>query len=638
MRIRFAMTVALASSVALTSLSLAAPLGRPSGAATDGLDQGLEVALTMVGTDGQGTRSYPSGSSAAQAKVTYAGARNQKLAIRFVDFSGIVVKRHETAALNGAGTVDDATVNVADFLGAYRQEVERASTLAAENLVGLQGRCGTVPPVPQTWPPTNPSDPYALWLKETLTQLEVARSATAAITRTSQAMIAMAAGVNLNELSGHLITARNRAAAMDAVLQEMSHKFQPPQPQAGPGTPTPPVVRPTPAEGCALLASARDHATAAAAAWTAAQALIPADLTGWQLPKSSAQLDAKGRFLGCQQYFTDVVVVAGGSDSSASSFAWGVGEPGAPAYVFPGPGEADATGLGQLSVAYGSGAQAMFAQSVKVAGLNREAKINAYVTDANCLAVNSGNLDFKVEPANAATVSPAAAPINQGVAEAKLASGNDAAEGKVMVTVGTGDAQRTAQANFRVIGPAQTIEFKGEKGRLINRGALKPNERRYPVSVFVTDANGQRVADGTMVRFEIVKDPGEVVEPGVIAYDRVNTQTGMRETVELGKQVELPTYNGSNARYFPCEQGYSCDGIYLAPGKGPNGRFILKVTVDGVEKTEKFTVVNQPSIFMPLVVKAADLKASPTPRITTEPPRPTVVPVQPQFFRGGAGR
>lgn len=637
MRVRFALSLALAGSVALSSLSLAAPLSRPSGADTDSPAQGLEIGLTMVGADSQATRSYPSGSASAQAKVTYSGARNQKLAVRFVDFSGIVVKRQETAALSGAGSVD-AAVNVADFVGAYRQEVERASNLAGESLLALQGRCASVPPVPTTWPPSNPNEPYSLWLKETLTQLEVARSATASITRTSQAMIGMAAGVNVNELSGHLTTARNRAAAMDAVLQEMSHKFQPPQPQVGPGTPTPPVVRPTPAEGCALLASARDHAMAAATAWTAAMALIPADLTGWQLPNSTAQLDAKGRFMGCLQYFTDVAVVASGSDSAAATYPWGVGNPGAPAYVFPGPGEADATGLGQLSVAYGNGASAMFAQSVKVAGLNREARVNAYVTDANCLAVASGTLDLKVEPVGAATVSPAAVPINQGVAEANLTSGNDAADGKVMVTVGSGDAQRTAQANFRVIGPAKTIEFKGAKGRLINRGALSASDRRYAVSVFVTDANGQRVADGTMVRFEIVKDPGEVVEPGMIAYDRVNTLTGQRETVELGKQVELPTYNGSNARFFPCEQGYSCDGIYLSPGKGPNGRFILKVTVDGVEKTEKFTVVNQPSIFMPLVVKSADLKASPTPRITTEPPRPTVVPVQPRFFRGGAGR
>lgn len=637
MRIRFALTMALASSVALTSLSLAAPLGRPSPADTDASDQALEVGLTMVGSDGQTTRSYPSGSASAQAKVTYSGARNQKLAIRFIDFSGITVKRHETAAVTGAGT-ESASVSVADFVSAYRAEVERASTLAGENLVGIQGRCAAVPPVPQAWPPSSPNDPYALWLKDTLTQLEVARSSTAAITRTSQAMIGMAAGVNQVELSGHLTTARNRAAAMDAVLLEMSHKFQPPQPQVGPGTPTPPVVRPTPAEGCALLASARDHGMAAAAAWTSAQALVPADLTGWQLPKSSAQMDAKGRFMGCLQYFTDVAVVSGGSDSASTTFPWGVGDPGAPAYVFPGPGEADATGLGQLSVAYGSGASAMYAQSVKVDGLNREAMVNAYVTDANCLAVTGGNLDFKVDPAAAATVNPASAPIVNGVAEAKLVSGNEAADGKVTVTVGAGDAQRTAQANFRVIGPAKTIEFKGEKGRMINRGALQPSARRYPVSVFVTDANGQRVADGTMVRFEIVKDPGEVVEPGIIAYDRVLAQTGQRETVELGKQVDLPTFNGSNARFYPCEQGYSCDGIYLAPGKAPNGRFILKVTVDGVEKTEKFTVVNQPSIFMPLVVKAADLKASPTPRITTEPPRPTVAPVQPRFFRGGAGR
>ena len=60
----------------------------------------------MVKADGQtATRSYPSGSTGAQAKVTYSGARNQKLAVRFIDFSGITVKREETAALNGNGSV-----------------------------------------------------------------------------------------------------------------------------------------------------------------------------------------------------------------------------------------------------------------------------------------------------------------------------------------------------------------------------------------------------------------------------------------------------------------------------------------------------------------------------------------------------
>ncbi|MBK8538439.1 MAG: hypothetical protein IPL60_00210 [Ardenticatenia bacterium] len=634
MRIRFATMAAVLCSAALSSLTLAAPAQRPAPADQEGTDQGIEIALSMVQADGvTPTRSYPGGSSSAQAKVSYSGAGNQKLVVRFIDFSGITVKRFETAALNGSGS-QLVAVSVSDFVDAYKKEVETASALAMQNLVALQSSCAKVPAVPDPWPPRSPDNPYSIWLKETLTQLETARTSTASVTRTSQAMIAMAAGVNLPGLTSQLTTARNRAAALDGVLLEMGQKFQPPQPQVGSGTPTPPVVKPTPAEGCALMPAAQAHGLAAAEAWTAAQALVPTDLSGWQLPRSSAQVDAKGRFIGCLQYITDVSRVSGGSDSASLSYPWGVGDPGEPALVFPGPGEADATGLGLLSVAYGGGASSMYAQSVKVAGLNREATVSAYVTDASCLAIHGGSINFKVDPAGAATVSPASVPLSNGEAEAKLISGNDAADGKVSLTVGSGANQRTAQSNFRVIGPAKLIEVKGDPARVINRGALRVEDRRYPVSVFVTDANGQRVADGTMITFDVVKDPGEIVEPGLLAYDRVNIQTSERETVELGKTVDLPTYNGSNARFFPCEQGFSCEGIYLTSGKGPNGRFILRVTVDSMTKTEKFAVVNHPSIFMPQVLKIADVKATPSPRITTEPPRPTPR----SFFRDGAGR
>lgn len=634
MRIRFAAMAALLCAASLSSLSMAAPLGRPAPADQDGGDQGIQISVSMVQADGQtATRSYPSGTSSVQAKISYTGARNQKLAVRFVDFSGIVVKRQETAALSGSGS-ELVPLGVADFVNAYKAEIERASALAAQNLISLQTRCASVPAVPDPWPPRSPDNPYSLWLKDTLTQLETARTSTASVTRTSQAMITLVAGVNLPELSGQLTTARNRAVALDGVLLEMAQKFQPPQPQVGPGTPTPPVVKPMPAEGCALLAAAQDHGTAAATAWTAAKAAIPADVTGWPLPKSSAQVDDKGRFIGCLQYLTDVSQVSGGSDSASLSYPWGVGDPGEPALVFPGPGEADATGLGTLSVAYKGGASSMYAQSVKVEGLNREAMVSAYVTDASCLAVNSGSIAFKVDPAGAATVNPASVPLQNGFAEATLVSGNDAADAKVSLTVGSGNSQQTAQASFRVIGPAKLVEFKGARERVINRGALRPDDRRYPVSVFVTDANGQRVADGTMIKFEIIKDPGEIVEPGLLAYDRTNIQTNERETVELGKSVDLPTFNGSNARFYPCEPGFGCDGIYLAAGKGPNGRFILKVTVDGVEKTEKFSVVNHPNIYMPVVFRQADIKSTPTPRITTEPPRPTPR----SFFRSSAGR
>jgi hypothetical protein len=335
MRIRIATMTALLCSAAVSSLVLAAPAARPAPADQDGTEQGIQIVVNMVKADGQSaTRSYPTGSSSAQAKVDYTGASNQKLAIRFIDFSGITVKRVETAALSGSGS-QSVSVSVPDFVQAYKTEVEQASTLAAQSLVALQGRCANVPAVPDPWPPRSPDNPYSIWLKETLTQLETARTSTASVTRTSQAMIAMAAGVDLPGLTGHLTTVRNRAAALDGVLLEMGQKFQPPQPQVGPGTPTPPVVKPTPAEGCALMTAAQDHATAAAQSWAAAQALVPTDLSGWQLPRSAAQVDAQGRFMGCLQYFTDVSQVSGGSDSASLSYPWGVGDVGEPALIFP---------------------------------------------------------------------------------------------------------------------------------------------------------------------------------------------------------------------------------------------------------------------------------------------------------------
>lgn len=604
-----ALLAAFGLMLALAGLAFADP--GPS--RTDAPDQNLTLDLYMSATDGGPlTRGFVSTTNQVHANVGYADARGQRYTLRVKDLSGITVFSKETPAFNGAGSWSTA-ISITDFVATYAANLASGQTTLDESMSALGDQCQDIPPVPAVWPPSDPGDAYSKWLKDTLDRLESARSSSLEMTRTIQALASLPDVADDAGLAGGLASARDGLAGAEMKLGDAKPKLRP---ETG---------RPDPQAGCALIGEARSSADGAKLALTAAAAsLVGADVSGWRLPLVAGRYGDGGEFLGCQQYATDLVQIVNDNpaDSPTKGVAWTVGDAGAPALIFPSPEEADRSSAGRLNVTYAGGAEAMYAQSVQVPGLNREAMIGAFVTDEKCVPVDGMSVSFAVDPAEAGTIAPAMVTLEQGVAETTLTSGNIAARAKVNAVI-EGGATVTGRGDFSVIGPASTVEFKGLRRSRLNRAALQAKDRRISLSVFATDANNQPVADLTEMVVEVRNDPNDPASPGVLAFERVRLNTNQREVVELGKRAELVSYKGFST-FFPCEAGYRCENLYLMAGNEADGRLTLVATVDGKSEEARVDIVTEPQIFLPFLSKQFDVYAPPT--YITIPPEPLATP------------
>jgi hypothetical protein len=599
-----ALLAAFGLTLALVSLSLADNSPRAA-QGSQGLDQDTQLDLFMSATaDGPLQRSFISGTQGLHAVIEYQNGRGQKYFLRVKDLSGITVLRKETAALSGAAGRWSTPVSITNFVNTYRDNLATGGTALAQNLSETKTKCQNIPPVPAVWPPSdpNPTDDYSKWLKEVLDKLEGARSATLEMTRTAQAMASLPDVAEDAALASGLATARAELTTAETRLAQVKPKLQP---ETG---------RPDPQAGCIIVDDAANRIATATASLAVAIAALPADVSGWRLPTVSARYADDGAFLGCQQFNTDLIQIVNNqpADSPTKSIAWAVGNAGPAKLIFPSPEEADRASVGRLDVMYAGGADAMYAQTVLVDGLNRDATVGAYVTDEKCIPVEGVQMAFSIDPPEAGSVSPQTLVITGGLATTQLSSGNIAARAKINAIVSAGGAELSGRGEFSVIGPAKTVEFKGLRRNELNRAALQPKDRRLSLSVFATDANGATVADLTQVVVEIRNDPNDIATPGVLAYDAVNLGTGIRQTIELGKRAELVTYKGFST-IFPCEIPNSrCENLYLMAGTEADGRLDLVATVDGVSTESRVTIVTKPQIFLPFLSQRFDVYAPPT--------------------------
>ena len=602
-----ALLAAFGLMLALAGLAFADP--GPS--RVDAPDQDLTLDLYMSATEGGAlTRSFVSTTNQVYANIGYENARGQKYTLRVKDLSGITVFSKETATFNGAGSWSTA-ISITDFVTTYATNLAGGQVTLDETMSALGDQCQDIPPVPAVWPPSDPGDEYSKWLKDTLDKLESARSSTLEMTRTVQALASLPDVATDAVLAGGLATARDGLAVAEMKLGDAKPKMRP---ETG---------RPDPQAGCALIGEAGSAVDGAKLALTAAAAsLAGADVSGWRLPLVAGRYGDGGEFLGCQQYATDLVQTDNPSDSPTKGVAWTVGDAGAPALIFPSPEEADRSSAGRLNVTYAGDAEAMYAQTVLVPGLNREAMIGAFVTDDKCVPVDGMSISFAVDPSEAGAISPAMVTLDQGVAETTLTSGSIAARAKVNAVISGGETV-TGRGDFSVIGPASTVEFKGLRRSKLNRTALQAKDRRISLSVFATDANNQPVADLTAMVVEVRNDPNDPASPGVLAYERVRLNTNQREVVELGKRAELVSYKGFST-FFPCDAGYRCENLYLMAGNEADGRLTLVATVDGESVEARVDIVTEPQIFLPFLSKQFDLYAPPT--YITIPPEPLATP------------
>ena len=357
----------------------------------------------------------------------------------------------------------------------------------------------------------------------------------------------------------------------------------------------------------------------------AAVAAFPEDTSEWRMPPTSARYD-EGQFSSCVQYSTELV-----QDSFiAATTPWTVGDAGLPALIFPAPDLVDRSSLGQLRLRLPQGAQAMFAQTVDVAGVNRQAEIGAFVTDAMCNPVDGVTMTLTVDEAVNGLVEPGVADVREGVATALLTAGitptlNSAVTGLVCVGPcvrpdGKPAPPITGRARFSVVGPPHRLAFHVNPNQI---NALK--DERASISVEVKDFYNRKVADGTMIHVAIA--PGD---PGMLA--RLVTPVGSRqsEIQQLGKEVDLTTRNAFTNVPPGDDPGltYGSD-LYLVASNDGMGPVELNANWGTVTaKPEVVNIVSRRLIFLPIIMKAYDVLA--TPPYSTTPVAPAHVRATPE--------
>lgn len=604
----------------LAGLSLAAHLSRPvpeafARAADPAIEQAVQLDLFMSDSpNGSPQRNFMTSTHQVHAVVRYSDAPGLRYRLRARDLSGIVVKTKDLAVFNGAGQVSEP-ISAADFVAAYSAGMADQSALLREDIPKHQSQCNpsNIPPVPPVWPPQDPRDPFATWLKDTNALVESTRSTTAEMTRTLQAFLTMPEVGTVPALQTALEGARVDLAMADQKLKQVPSVMQPEG------------QRPNPQAGCALITEAMGHLGQGLDDADQASASVPQDVSGWHLPPTSARYDM-GVFVSCIQYEVDLLEIKNNrpADNATAMTQWTLGTPGEAALVFPKPNLVDAASSGMLNVSYTDGAEAMYAQTVTVPGVNRGARVSAFVTDAMCIPVDGIEMTFAVDPTTAGSLSQTAVQVSDGVAETDLSSGNIAARGKVNGVACVGDCDAggskiTGSAGFDVIGPVDQLEIKVSPPNTLNPHATRPDQRRAQISVFAWDALTRRVANGTPLSLRI--DPG----PGVLAYERervINGRpSGQKEIITLGKRADLVIDRGVS-RMPPADPGYLYGNLFLAAGDDGEGPLTLVAEAEGTVESIPYEIASRLLIYLPSTAKRHDIRATATRRT----PLPTDVP------------
>lgn len=576
----------------------------PTSAGVDSQDEGTFQIFMSDVENGVMRRNFLSDTNEVYAVVEYEDAVGEEFVIELRDLSGVRVKREEIGPLTGPGKVS-VPISVLDFvrtytssLGSLLVDTDQGDSLP-ETVGTVVRNCANRPEVPNPWPPPvptavpgqptptpQPPGPYDQWLIATLDPIDSSLLIMAEVSRTMQSMLSlpdMAEGRDGEASAAALRQAQQEIIAANDFMAQVPSLLRPPD-----GT-----TQPDPETGCGLVDQASAQVDAAIASFGAAMVALPEDVSGWGLVPTSARYD-DGQFVACLQYSTDLTAIVGGAqgDTAAASAIWTLGDPGAPALVFPAQNQTDPVSLGLLSREFPGDATAIYAKSVQL-DVNHMARIGAYVTDQACLPVDGVSLDLSVEPSAAGSLSASVAPVVDGVASVDFEAGQDVPEserGNVTIRgeVGSGPDAIGGETRFGIIGRAENFRI------IVNPKTLNPlRGDRGGITVEVKDVNGSSVADGTAVELSVREG-----SPGYLAYEVRRAGSNESELVVTGKSIDLVTVGGRTIRQPQPGAGERVIGVFLVPGEDGDGEVTLVAEADGNSGNSDDPVSNQPTLFI----------------------------------------
>ncbi|MFN2114555.1 MAG: hypothetical protein ACK2T6_02500 [Anaerolineae bacterium] len=617
-------TVAIAAAIALALMSIgaAAIAAMPSETVAD---SPMVTALDVYMSDQAGgpvKRTFMSDTHRVYAVVQFEGAANERYDLRLRDLSGIEVFR-EPVTLSGDGA-QSREIAIEDFIGSYEAGVTTQSQALSDVIGDLTNYCQNPPPQPSPWPPQPPTSPtpgaptptpdgFSRWRSMMLDAIESSGSISAELSRTLRATGSMPDVQDTAEIVGNLDLSLDKLATAVDKLDQAERAVNPPG--VGPGTPTPdPPVAPNPAEACGYVAEAATLVDESLAASAAAIAAIPDDTSTWRIPMTSARY-VDGSFSSCLQYGTDLVVPE--HETSADSTSWTVGVPGEPALIFPGPELVDKSNLGQIAVS----PREMYAASVQVPDVVRQAKVTAFVTDAQCNALSAVTMTLAVDPIEAGTVLPEHLVVSEGLGVATLNAGEVTSGGSSDVTALVCADEACSEpvvgsGSFSVIGPPHYLTFN------VNKTTINPVRGEVAnLSVRAIDRNGRNVADGSAITVSIAAG-----DPGVLARDVSSPTNPAMEPELLGKTVRTVTRSGFSNVPPGDDPGliYSPD-LFLMKGTDGEGYVELNaVAASGAAAEPQLVLIkSELQVYLPLALKGYDILATPP---FVDPENPPITP------------
>jgi hypothetical protein len=615
--------------------------------------QSLDMWISLV-EDGERVPSVVSTTQEVWVVTDYVDAQGEQFLVEMRDLAGIVVVR-TPVYLDGTGRASVPIV-ITDFVSSYVAQLDASAEdsqgnclspacAAVQLLEEASLYCESAPPPPDTWPPTTPTavpgqptptpgtDLWRLWFDAQLGLISSAQSATSEVTRTTQAMMNLPDVADSN-LRSALMNAQSQLTHAYAVLEEAKALINPQESRPTPTATAVPPGRPDPVAGCerinAALAAVRSGTESLAPVIAAS-----ADVADWRLPPTGARWLGE-RFDGCVRLKVDLLPFVGGrpQTSPVKSAFWSVGEPGSARLMFPADDLVDRDLAGTLGLRILNDASAIYADSVTVPGINQEALISAFVTDANCIPLDGVDIGFAVSPELAGSVDPMTTTVVNGSAFTTFHAGSDAVNnGLVTGFVSSGEPGQPSgaagTATFQVIGPTDNIDFRMSQARTINLAS----NGRLAFSAQLKDAHFRGVADGTRVVVTIPE-----ADPIVMVYERENTArprpgqpAPTPEIVVLGKSLEMLTLNSMTQLGQPEDPGFVHNGPFLMCTD--IGSATVSGEADGVVESTDDTnglktirCVRRYGVYMPRVMKLYDANEIRTPRAPIETSTPSATP------------
>jgi len=621
-------------------------------------------ALIYMSDDEEGAmrRSFPASTSELWAVVEYSDAEGDRYVVELEDLAGNIVRRGLLPPVSGSGR-RAVNITVANFVDSYAASIVEVigdgaappeDSLPAA-VAALQVACDTRPEVPDPWPPVVPTpspgeptatpappDEYTEWLTDVLADIDSSGLMSSELERKLRALTALP-DVEVGEAGEAVAMAVDSAAErlvdLPARLGEARAQLKPSD--SG--------VRPSPERGCAIIADVKSKADAAVASARTGLEALPEDVSGWRLPTTAARY--RGSFVECQQYLASLYVVAV-EERKVDTESFTLSDPGEPALIFRSADETDSSSLGTLRLAPAGGADRIFAKGVRLPGVNHEATVSGYITDANCNPLSGVPIRLELVPEDGGTISATDIASVQGEFQVDYEAPEDLPIGpddeRIDIEVraqAADDEDVTALTRFNIVGPADEFRIivnpreinrlKRVSPRSSRPGVPTPTpapsdpyslgRQRGGITVEVKDAYGRSVADGTQLILRIREG-----HPGLLAYERrVRGSSGV-ELVELGKSAELITRGGNSVVPPDSDPGViNMEALYLIPGPDGDGFVTLEVEADGKTANSNDPTTGEPtilifsrtSVLLPLGLR----NGIPTPALP-RPVRPTRTP------------